>query len=78
MTAGTLLTLKEAGAYTGRSEHFIRDLIAAGEIDARKRTPRGRWLISRTSIDQWIRNGRPDPNVTPIAVPPMRWTSDAA
>lgn len=73
---GRVLTVQEAAVYTGRSQHFIRQLIAAHEVTARKTG--GRWYVSRPSLDTWINAGQPVPTVGAVTVPPMRWTHDAA
>lgn len=54
-----VLTLTEAADQLGRTRDFVRLLIHNDLVDGRK--VGRRWYITQTSIDQWIREGRTNP-----------------
>lgn len=47
------LTIEEAAAYSGYSEHKIRMNIEAGNLEASQDGPRGKWIIRRASLEEW-------------------------
>lgn len=73
-----LLTVTEAADLLGRSRDFVKTLIAAKTVPARKINRR--WYIARRHLTQWIADGMQDPGeVPPIApAPPRKWLGDAA
>ena len=56
---GALLTPTEAAEYLGRSRAFVQSLIADDLVHAKKH--RGRWYITKASIDAWLNEGQPEP-----------------
>jgi len=50
--SGALLTIAEVAQVLGRSEDFVRNLIADGELPARK--IRARWYVGRPDLEAWL------------------------
>ena len=73
---GDLLTTAEAAARLGRSRAFILALIADGLVHGQKL--RGRWYVSRRSLDAWVDGGSVNPRPGHIVSPPGRLRRDAA
>lgn len=73
-----LLTITEAADELGRSRDFVKTLIAAKTVPARKINKR--WYISAVALTAWVADGMQDPGeVPPIApAPPRKWLDDAA
>lgn len=64
LVTARVFTVREAAAHIGRSQAFVRLLIADTQVVARKY--RGRWYVSADSLDGWVVAGaveptRPDP-----------------
>ena len=52
------LTAKQAAAYTGFSDHYIRDAACAGRLKGRrsKPTPKGQWRFLAEDLDTFVQS----------------------
>jgi len=59
VTVSRWLTLDEAGDYAKLKRSTMLRLIQSGRIHAKKTSPgKGGWRVDRTSIDDWLNEGR--------------------
>ena len=73
---GVILTVSEAADALGRSRGFVLALVADGLVAGRK--VRGRWYVSRVSLEAWIADGANPAVLGRVVTPPMLWRGDAA
>jgi excisionase family DNA binding protein len=50
--SGALLTTAEVAELLGRSQEFVRGLVADGVLEARQ--VRRRWFIPRRAVEEWL------------------------